>query len=177
MKQKLTETCFKENTLFDGVIIKVKKDEVILPNEQRAYREVVIHNGGSCILAVKDDKVLLVRQFRYAVGCETWEIPAGKVDIGENPLDTAIRELEEETGLIPQDITLIYETYPTPGYSSEHIYIYFAKTFKQGNVHLDENEFLNCKWFDLLTLKNMISTGEIKDGKTIIALQYLFLNA
>lgn len=168
---------FKEETLsseciYDGKILKLKKDEVLLPNGKTSIREVVEHNGGACVLCEKDGKILLVRQYRYAYKKELWEIPAGKKDAGEEPYLTAIRELEEEGGVKAESVELIYTIYPSPGYTSEVIYLYKAKGLTFTQTHFDEDEFLQGKWFKKEELLSMIESGEIKDGKTLIALLY-----
>ncbi len=165
-----TEKTLKENVVYRGKILSLKCDEVLLPNGKTSKREVVLHNGGSCVLAAKDGKVLFVKQFRYAVGETLYEIPAGKLEKGEDPKAAAVRELEEECGLVAKNIELLYETYPTPGYSSEHIFIYRCTEFAEGKVHLDENEFLTGEWIAEDEAKKMMADGRIRDGKTIIAL-------
>lgn len=157
-------------TLYNGKILDLKRDKVKLPNGNEAYREYVEHSGGSAIYCEKDGKVLLVKQFRYPYGKEIYEIPAGKVNYGEDPEQTAIRELEEEAGLIAERVEKMFDIYPTPAYTTEVIRLYRAVNVKQGKVHLDEDEFLSCHWFTKEQLKEMIANGEINDAKTLIAL-------
>lgn len=173
---ELIEKTVKENVIYSGKILSLKCDEVLLPNGKTSKREVVLHNGGSCVLAAKDGRILFVKQYRYALGEAIYEIPAGKLEKGEDPKNTAIRELEEECGLVAEDATLLYETYPTPGYSSEHIYIYRCDRFKNGKAHLDENEFLTGEWIEEEKVRCMMKSGQIKDGKTLIALLHYFLD-
>lgn len=156
--------------IYDGKIIKVEKDNIVLPNGKESTREVVRHRGGAALLVIKDGKVLLERQFRYAYGEVIWEIPAGKLEKGEKPEATAVRELEEEAGLIAEDVSLMYKIYPTPGYTDEIIYIYKVEKVSQGKTHFDEDEMLDSVWIDLDKAYQMIDDGEIKDAKTIIAL-------
>ena len=166
---------FKEKTtaknyIYKGKILNLRKDDILLPNERKAIREFVEHSGGSAIFCQIDGKVLLVKQFRYPYGEELWEIPAGKLNPGENPEQTAIRELEEEGGIIAKKVEKMFEIYPTPAYTNEIIRIYKASELQAGKVKLDEDEFLKGEWFDLDKAKQMIYNGEIKDAKTIIAL-------
>lgn len=168
------EKTVKENYLYKGKILNLRKDDVILPNGKPAIREIVEHSGGSAILCVKDGKVLMVRQFRYPYKEVIWEIPAGKVNQGEDPLNTALRELKEEGGITASSAEKIFDVYPSPGYTEEIIRIYFAQGLTEGEQKLDEDEFLTGEWFDIDTLKNMVNTGEIKDAKTLIALFWLF---
>lgn len=165
------EQTVNKNYVYKGKIINVRKDDILLPDGNPAVREIVEHSGGSSILCIKDDQVYLVKQFRYAYGEELWEIPAGKLNEGEHPKTTAIRELEEETGLVADKIELIFKVYPTPGYTNEIIWIYRAEGFTKTSMHLDKDEFLTGEWIKLDKAKQMIESGEIKDGKTLIALQ------
>jgi len=164
------EKTLSEEYLYKGRILNLRKDKIILPDGKEALREVVEHSGGSCILCEKDGKILLVRQFRYPYKQELLELPAGKLNPGESPELTAIRELEEEGGIKADSVELMFEVYPSPGYTDEIIRIYRAVGIKETKTHLDEDEFLESVWIDKETLKNMIKNGEIKDGKTLIAL-------
>ena len=164
------EKTVRSVTLYDGRIIKVKKDDVILPNGKSAIREVVHHSGGSAIVCEKDGKILLVKQFRYPYGKEIYEIPAGKINDGEDFERTAIRELEEECGVKAERVEKLFEVYPTPAYNTEVIRIYQAFGLKESQVCLDEDEFLTSEWIEKEKLKDMIKKGEINDAKTLIAL-------
>ena len=164
------EETLKQEYLYKGKIINVRRDEALLPNGKTALREVVEHCGGSAVLCEKDGKVLLVKQFRYPYKEELWEIPAGKLNPGEDPKETAIRELEEECGVKAKKVSLLYEVYPTPAYDTEIIRIFKAEDIEKTSVNLDEDEFLSSAWIDVEDLKKMIRSGEIKDAKTLIAL-------
>ena len=170
------EKTVKENYLYKGKILNLRKDEVILPDGKPAVREIVEHSGGSAILCVRDGKVLLVKQFRYPYKKVIYEIPAGKVNAGETPEQTALRELKEEGGIIAEKAEKLFDVYPSPGYTEEIIRIYKAEGLTQGEVKLDDDEFLSGEWFDLPTLKKMVDNNEIKDAKTLIALFWLFKN-
>ena len=172
----LIEKTLSSTTIYDGKVIKVMRDQVSLPNGESAYREIVHHNGGATVLAVKDDMVYFVRQYRYAYHDELLELPAGKLNEGEDPKSCAIRELEEETGLKATDVDLITKLYPSPGYTDEVIYVYLARDFVQGTQHLDEDEFLGVITLPLSTVKDMLDSGEIRDAKTIVALRYYLSN-
>ena len=172
----LIEKTLSSTTIYDGKVIKVMRDQVSLPNGESAYREIVHHNGGATVLAVKDDMVYFVRQYRYAYHDELLELPAGKLNEGEDPKCSAIRELEEETGLRATDVDLITKLYPSPGYTDEVIYVYLALDFVQGTQHLDEDEFLGVITLPLSTVKDMLDSGEIRDAKTIVALRYYLSN-
>ena len=164
------EKTLKTEYLYNGKIINLKKEEVILPDGKTASREIIEHSGGSAVLCEKDGKILLVKQFRSPYKTEVLEIPAGKVNKGEDPINTAIRELEEEGGIIAEKVEKMFDVYPSPGYTDEVIRIYRAVGIKESVQHLDEDEFLSAIWIDKKELKKMIKNGEIKDGKTLIAL-------
>lgn len=172
----LEEKTVRENVVFRGKIITVRCDDAVLPDGKPCSREIVEHPGGACALYVREGKVLLVRQFRYAYGETTWEIPAGKLNPGEPPEQTAARELEEETGWVPAALKHLYTIYPTPGYSNEKIYIYEASGVREGHVHPDEDEFVDSAFFSVEEAARMIRAGEIRDAKTIIAIQYYLLS-
>ena len=137
---------------------------------------MIEHPGGASVLCVKDGKVALVRQFRYAYQEVIYEIPAGKLGEGEDPLEAAERELGEETGLIADELVLLYVLYPTPGYTNEKIFIYEACGVREGNQHLDEGEFLNVEYIPVKKALSMIEDGIICDAKTIVALQHYALH-
>ncbi len=164
------EKTVKSNKIFEGKILTLRHDEIVLPDGKPALREVVDHSGGACVVAERDGKILLVKQFRYPYKEVVLEIPAGKLNAGENPAEAAIRELEEEGGVLAEKVELLFVVYPSPGYTSEKIYIYRAVGLKDSKIHLDEDEFLSGEWYGKQTLKDMIDRGEIKDGKTLIAL-------
>ena len=117
-----------------------------------------------------------MRQFRYPYGEELWELPAGKLNAGEDPENTARRELEEETGYIPEELSLMQIMYPSPGYTNEKIYIYRAVRARAGAVHLDEDEFLNSYFVPVEEVREMIARGEIRDAKTIVGVQGYLLS-
>lgn len=166
---------FEEKTLdreyvYKGKILNLRRDDIVLPDGNKSVREIVEHGGGSAVLCVKDGKVLLVRQYRYAYGKVLWEIPAGKINAGEDPRETAFRELEEECGIIAEDMELIAEIYPSPGYTEEIIRIYSASGLRDGKTHFDADEYVESFWIDTEEAKRMAANGEINDAKTLIAL-------
>ena len=157
--------------LYDGKIIRVERDTVLCPNGKNAYREVVRHNGGAAILCItKDDKVLLERQFRYPYNEVIYEIPAGKLEKGEDPYQAALREFEEETGNKAESLEHLTDIYPTCGYSSEVIYLYLAKDYVKTTTNFDEDEVIETEYIPLNDVLEMINSGKIKDAKTICAL-------
>lgn len=173
--ENLTEETVRKNYVYEGRILRVRRDDVRLPNGQLSVREIVDHPGGAGVLYVRDGKVLLVRQFRYAFEQAIYEIPAGKLSEGEDPKEAARRELSEEAGIEANDLTLLCEYYPTCGYSAEKIFLYLASGGVEGESHPDENEFLNVEYMSLDEVWQKIRSGEIKDSKTIIAVQHYML--
>lgn len=162
--------------IMDGVIMKVTREKVLLENGNTSYREVVYHNGGVCVLAIKDHKILLVKQFRYPNRINTLEIPAGKLEKNEEPVGCAFRELEEETNHRAKDMKFLFKFMPSPGYTSEWLYLYEAIDFKEVDDSLDgdDDEFIDVVELDLDTAYDMINKGEITDAKTIIAIMYAY---
>lgn len=156
---------------FEGKIIKLRVDQALLPNGATATREVVEHNGGICVVPLTDkNEVLMVEQYRYPYREVVLEIPAGKRDGNEEPLEGGKRELKEETGAVAENYTFLGELYPTPGYCGEIIYMYLATGLSYGETDPDEDEFLNLKKIPLETAVEMIMNGEIKDAKTQAAI-------
>lgn len=170
------EKTVRRNYIYRGKIVNLRCDDALLPDGRPCTREVVEHPGGAAVLCVREGKVLLVRQFRYSYGEELLEIPAGKLDLGEEPIRAAARELEEETGFTAslEPLTVFY---PTPGYTNEKIYIYLAREIHGGTQRLDDGEFLDVLQLPLEEALRMVNEGQIKDGKTIAALLlYSFRN-
>ncbi len=171
-----TEKTIRKNYIYKGKILSLRADDAMLPDGNPCKREIVEHSGGACVLYVEDGKVLLVRQYRYAYGEHLYELPAGKLNEGEDPAKAAFRELEEEAGIIAEKLELLYVDYPSPGYTNEKIYIYKATGGKKTQSHLDDGEYLDAEYIPLDKVKEMLLKGEICDGKTIIALQAYFLS-
>jgi len=176
--EELLEKQIKSELIFDGKVMKVKWDDVELPNGDCAKREYLEHRGGAAILAVDEEGyTYLVRQFRYPYKEVIYEIPAGKLEIGENPDDTAVRELKEEAGLVCTDLVKLGLLYPSPGYTNENLHIYLAKSFTKSEKHLDFDEFLNLYRIPFKEVLRMVMTGEIKDAKTCYAvIRYAYDN-
>lgn len=155
--------------MFKGKIISVIHDRILLENGRETLREVVRHPGAVGILAMEGDKVVLVRQFRYPIGRELLEIPAGKLEPGEEPMPAAIRELSEETGGFCTSMTMLGSYYGSAGILDEKIHLYFARLTGRGGAHPDEDEFLTVEKHTVEELEGMIARGEVQDGKTLSA--------
>ena len=164
--------------VFSGRIVDVHVDRVELCNGRTSTREVVDHPGGVSIVPVDaDGNVYLVRQFRYPVGESLLEIPAGKLESGEEPLTCAVRELSEETGFEAEKYIYLGGIFPSPGYCRETIHIYLATGLHAGRAHPDENEFLDVVKMPFAEALCLAQSNELTDGKTVIGLlraaQYL----
>ena len=166
-----TETMLESKEIFNGRVIRVTVDKVQLEDGSTSTREIVHHHGGACILPVDaDDTVTLVRQFRYAFGEEIWELPAGKLEAGEDPFEAAKRELSEECGLTADRFVDLGIVYATVGYDSEKIYLWAATGLHKGGQHLDAGEFLDVVRMPFEEALQKVLHGEIKDSKTQIGL-------
>ena len=167
---------YKEKTVcsetkYEGSVIRAKKDTVRLPNGKEATRDIVEHPGGVAIVALTPErKVVLVNQYRRPFDTCLWEIPAGKLEYGEDHYSCGLRELSEETGYTAGHYEYWGDFYPTPGFCNEKIHIYYADQLSKGEVHLDEDEFLNAAEFTVEEAMEMIQNGTIKDSKTVIGL-------
>ena len=156
---------------YKGIIVDVETDMVELQNGAVTLREVVRHPGGACVVAVDADGLTaMVRQYRYPYGEQLLELPAGKLEYGEDPLPAARRELSEETGLEADRWIELGSLYTSPGYSSETLYIYLALGLRQGAAHPDPNEFLDVERIPLTELVTRVERGEIHDAKTVVGL-------
>ena len=171
---------FEEKTLesqvvFDGKVMTVIKDNIITSDGHKSIREVVIHSGGVVIVAQKDENsILLVNQYRYPLKRTNIELPAGKLEIGENPDFAAKRELEEETGYCAKTWKSLGFINTTPGICTEKLYLYLAKDLEFVGAHPDEGEVIKCDEYKLTDVYSMIQNGEISDSKTICALTRAF---
>jgi ADP-ribose pyrophosphatase len=170
----LYEKTISETDIYKGRIIELKVKEVQLPNGEKSKREVVLHPGAVAILAVTPEKkIVLVRQFRKALERTIVEIPAGKLEKGEEPITCARRELEEETGYRCGEMKKIGAFYTSPGFADEFIHVYFTEELSKGTVQTDEDEFVELMEVSLTEALNLIETEEIIDAKTVFAIQYL----
>lgn len=170
------EKTVNKNYIYKGKILNLRCDDATLPDGNPCKREIVEHSGGACVLYVENGAVLLVRQYRYAYGESLYEIPAGKLNPNEDPMEAARRELEEEGGIRATELRLLFVDYPSPGYTDEKIYIYQALQGEKVSAHLDEDEYLDAEFIPLERVVEMLQSGEIRDGKTIIALQAYLLS-
>lgn len=167
---KFEEKTLKSETIYEGKVVTLIKDDIETSDGHKSLREVVKHSGGVVILAFKDDKILMVRQFRYPAKEVLLELPAGKLERGEDIFLAAKRELEEETGYKAKNWTDLGFVYTSPGYSDEKLYLYKAENLTFVGCHPDEGEILEPLEFDKTQVIQMINTGEIRDAKTLCAI-------
>lgn len=155
---------------FDGKLIKVTYD-IADVNGKEAWREVVHHPGASAIVAIdEENRIIMEKQFRYALNDYLLEIPAGKLDAGEDPLVCAKRELEEETGIIASEWISLGTIATSPGFCNEVIHLYVAKGLSKGEIHWDEDEYVEVERYTFDELLQCIKDEKIKDSKTLSAL-------
>lgn len=164
------EKTMKSDKIYEGKILNLRIDTVELPDKKYSKREIVEHPGGVGVIAIdKDGSIVLVKQYRKALEDFSLEIPAGKLEVNEEPRETAIRELKEETGLVASKLSYIMEFYTSPGYCNEKIYLFLAEDLKEVDSQPDEGEFIEKVNITMNQLMKKINRGEILDSKTIIS--------
>jgi ADP-ribose pyrophosphatase len=160
-----------EERKYSGNIINVNRATVILPNGKQATRDIVRHPGASVVVPITDDwKLLLVSQYRKPCEMVSLELPAGKLDDGEDPETCAVRELREETGYVAGNITMVMNIHSTPGFSDEMLHMFVATQLTEGFSCPDEDEFISCRKYPIEECIEMVQNGRITDAKTIIGI-------
>lgn len=167
--EKLYEKTLNSKVVYDGIIVKIELDEVELSNGKKTKREVTRHAPGVVVLAEDKGKIFLVKQFRYPLKEAVYELPAGKLDKGEEILEGAKRELLEETGYEAKTWTYLGHIDPSPGFLDEKLHLFSADDLKYVGQKLDEGEILNFEKTDKDIVFKMIKEGVINDAKTICA--------
>lgn len=170
MVQSDREQVISSERSFSGRLLKVRVDEVLLPNGRRSKREIVEHRGAVAVVAMVGNSILLERQYRHTAGKVMWEIPAGTLEKGESPIQAVARELEEETGYAAERIEELTHFYVAAGYSTEVIRVYLAIGLEKRSAHPDEDELIDTVQVPMSDALRMISSNEIEDAKTIIGL-------
>ena len=167
----LTEKQISFEYKFQGKIVNMRVDDALLPNGSTAKREIVEHNGGVCVAPLDNDyNLYFVKQFRYPYMEVVTELPAGKLEKGEDPLEAGKRELEEECGIVADKVISLGEIYPTVAYCSEIIRMYAATGLKKTSQRLDEGEFLGVEKVKFTDALEMVMNGDIRDAKTVAAI-------
>lgn len=167
----LDEITLSTESIFEGKVISLQVDTVQLPNGNTSKREIIRHPGAVAVLAIHNDRMLVVEQYRQALGRTEVEVPAGKLEKGEQPEDAIKRELEEETGYRCDQVTLLNSFYTSPGFADEIIHLYLAEHLEAGELNPDEDEFLEVTEITLEEAYEQIRDGRISDAKTIMAVQ------
>lgn len=173
---ELREILVKRNRVFEGKVITVEENTVELPNGNTATREVVYHKGAVCVIAIVDEYMYFVKQFRFAPDEILLEIPAGKIEVGEAPEVTAEKELKEEIGGVARDIKKLHEFYVSPGFSNELVYLYEASGITLESQALEDDEFLELEKIHVSKLSELLKSGRVRDAKTIVAIQHVLMH-
>lgn len=172
-EQKFYEKTIKSDTIYDGKILKLRVETVELENKRYSKREIVDHQKGVGIIAFDgQDKIWMVKQYRKAIDKITLEIPAGLVDPGEMPIETAKRELQEEVGYFPETISYLFDMHASPGFTNDKLSFFLAKDLVKSSLDQDEDENVEAFSIEIKELYKMVENGEITDAKTIIAILY-----
>ena len=167
---------FNNKILHKGNLIDLYKERVELPNGKHTHFDIVKHPGGAVVAAINEqNEICLIQQWRHAVQKTIWELPAGCLEANEPPLDAAVRELEEETGVIAGQWRDLGQIAPSPGFSNEILYLFEARDLRNGTLKLDPAEQIESHWLPLPKINEMIGRGEIIDAKTLALLYRLVL--
>lgn len=170
-----TAKILKSETLYQGPVFGVRRDEVLEPGGIRTIREVITHPGSVVVLPVlPDGRILLIRQYRHATRQFLWELVAGRMEAGESPKRAAARELIEETGYRARRFRVFLDVFPTPGFLEERMYILLAQELTSGDARPEVDEKITPRAFTPAQLKRMIRSGKLRDAKSIAGLLYYF---
>lgn len=165
------EKILSTELLYNGRTLKLRVDTIKLPTGRKTIREIVEHSDSVAIIAIdNNNSVLLVKQFREAIGKELLEIPAGGIDPGEDPMDTARRELQEETAYLPKKLAKLGGFYSTPGFCNEYLHLYLATDLTPSQLYADDTEGIILTRVPVSHIHRLITSGTICDGKSIAGL-------
>ncbi len=163
----------ESKVMYTGPVFGVRRDRVIEPGGVESTRDVVTHTGSVVLLPIfADGRLLLVRQYRHAVGGYLWELVAGRIEPGERPLEAARRELVEETGYVGRGFRKVLDVFPTPGFVSERMLVYTVEGLTPGDAHPEADERIHARRFSLRELEVMIRRGRLRDAKSIAGILY-----
>ncbi|HXL22771.1 MAG TPA: NUDIX hydrolase [Candidatus Dormibacteraeota bacterium] len=168
-----SSTILSSETIYDGAIFGVRRDQVLEPGGLRTTREVITHPGSVVVLPLlPDGRILLIRQYRHATRQYLWELVAGRIDAGESPREAAAREMIEETGYRVKKLKIFLDVFPTPGFLEERMYILLAEGLTPGQARPEDDEKITAKAFSRAQIESMIRTGKLRDAKTIAGVLY-----
>lgn len=172
-KAKKQAQVLSSETIYQGKVFSLRKDRVVEPQGVEATREIVTHSGSVVVLPVfSDGRILLIQQYRYVARQFLWELVAGRKDDGENFVQGALRELEEETGYRAEKLTQIMDVFPSPGFLTENMVIFVAEGLKKGKARPEEDEKITPRIVTLREAEDWISTGKIRDAKTVAGILF-----
>jgi ADP-ribose pyrophosphatase len=162
-------------TIYDGPVFGIRRDEVIEPSGVRTTREVITHPGSVVVLPVlPDGRILLIQQYRHAAHQYLWELVAGRIDAGESPREAAARELIEETGYRAKSLGVFLYMFPTPGFLEEKMYILLAEGLTAGEAEPEDDEKIISRAYNRKKLEEMIRTGKLRDAKSVAGILFYF---
>ncbi|MDD4362620.1 MAG: NUDIX hydrolase [Atribacterota bacterium] len=161
----------KSEIIYSGKVVNLRKDEVVLPNGEKSYREIIEHPGAVVIIAQKcPDTVIMIKQFRKPIENILLELPAGTLEPQEKIINCAKRELEEETGYQAQNWEKIYDFYSAPGFCNEKLSLFFARDLKKTATNTDHDEFIKVKEYNKKNIVTLLNNNKIRDAKTLIGI-------
>ena len=173
----MPERVLATQTIFEGEVLTLRVDEIEASDGHRATREVIEHRGAVGIVCVDRDEIVLVRQYRHATTEELLEIPAGKLEAGEDPEVCAARELVEEVGLRPKRLEHLATFYTTPGFSNERFHLYFTDDVTPETGGTDPGEIVTIERRPVVSVRTLIDSGEVRDAKSLLGLTFLALRS
>lgn len=168
------ENTIKSETIYEGRILNLKVDTVELPNRKYSKREIVEKSNAIAIIAIKDNLIFFVKQYRKAVNKPLLEIPAGLIESNEDPREAALRELQEEIGYSARKLNFLFNSYSSPGFTNEKTSFFLAEDLYESKLIGDDDEYLEVLSYDINAAIKMIDDGEIEDSKTITAILYIY---
>lgn len=171
MVVKLHEQCLQSELVFAGKVIRLKVDQVRLPDGKTSKREVVVHPGAVAVLPITEQgNLLLIRQYRYSADEVLWEVPAGKLEPDEDPELAAARELAEEVGFLPGELVHRFSMFTAPGFCNELLHLYQARNLRPHEAECDADEFIEVAELDREEVRQLLASGKVRDAKTLVAL-------
>lgn len=169
----MSEKAISTERIYDGKIVRLRRDKVVLPNGRETFREVAEHSSAAVIVAENErGELLMIRQFRYPIGREIIEFPAGLVEPGEGPIDAANRELQEETGWKAGRLEHITSVYASPGFTTELFEMFHASQLERSKLEADDDEFITSRFYSREEIEEIVDRGEIIDSKTLLGIYW-----